>query len=224
MSQLATISDIKQLAAIEALSANRKILGVTLTQARYESFPDASDPTSVKEFVTDIFVLNSPTQAVVLGLAGGYRRINNVLIGTTAQGDLISDFNVPVEVVKNSTGQLMIIGRAKVSLPTLRVDEYGYRDLQVGHISELKYVDGRWIDPFGYPVLPSHTSSDFGAVVSLETSAAGRLSRFDELDKDDDGNVIGLDINPFQRTIVESPRIWTVNATETVGVTETETT
>lgn len=225
MPRAATIADIQSLARREALNAGRKILGVTASTARYVSVPDADDAAAVFEFVTDVHLLEGPSQALVLGTAGGLKLVENVLIAHEAVGNLVADLQVPVELERLPTGQLQITGRAKVALPALQLDEYSYDDLGMGHLSDLRLEGGVYRDAFGYPVSGSGSLvPDFGPTRSVTQTVTTRLSTLAELVTNDEGTVtVNLGVNPLQRMIISTTRSWTLTATETARVGEERT-
>lgn len=217
----ATIADIQSIAQMEALRAGRKILGITASEARYVAVPDDSDPNAVNEFVVDVHILDGPSQAIIVGLAGGLSIVRNVIIAHTAVGDLIADLHVPVEIQKSITGQLQVIGRAKVALPTLRLDEYSYSDLGLEFCSQnQRDSSGVLRDPFGYRVLESQGGADVGPRIGVQKTTTSRLNTAEELGTDDDGNWIGLGINPASRTIIATVSLWEITMDESVVVGE----
>ena len=222
MPRAATVADIQTLARREALAAGKKVLGVTASQARYVQVPDENDPSAVFEFVTDVHLLEGPSQALLYGTSGGLALVQNVLIAHEAVGDLVADLQVPVEVERLPTGQLQITGRAKVALPALRLSEYSYDDLGLGHLSDVE----NGVDAWGYPVSgEGRYVPDFGPTRAVASTTTTRLSTLAELVLTDDGlTTVNLGVNPLQRTIVENARTWTLTVTETVSGTETEAT
>lgn len=222
MPQPATISDIQTIARREALLADKKILGITASEPRYVFVPDESADGAVQEFVIDVHVLEGPSQQTIIGLAGGLALVTNVLVASTAVGDVLSDLHVPVEIQKIETGQLQVVGRAKVALPTLRLTERTYEDLGISHLSEFtENEDGSVSDAFGYPVSAA-TSPDIGPRVGVTGTTTTRLSTLDELNEDDDGATVDLGVNALQRVIILTQRAWTMEAVERVAVTESE--
>lgn len=222
---LASIGDIQSLARREALNANRKILGVTANPPRYVNVPDDSDPQAVLEFVVDVFLLESANQ-VVLFFAGnsGLKRIDNVLVASAAVGDLIADLNTPVEIQKSTTGQLQVVGRAKISLPTLVLDEYNYRDLSIEHVSELlEQPDGTYRDAFGLPVQYGSTgmTSVLRPQIGVTSVTTNELADLGQLGYDDSGVIDGqFGTNALQRVITTTISDFVVTAAEAVAVTE----
>lgn len=213
MPEIASIADVQSIAAREALRSQKRILGITASLPVYTYVPEENDPDAVLEFVVDVFLLEGPSQQVVLGLAGGLAVVRNVLIADSSIGDRVADLNVPVEIEKTAGGQLQVVGRARVALPTLRLDEYIYDDMKLGFLANTTTENGVVYDPFGYPITASNGGSVLGPRVSVTGSQSSRVSTLGELNKDDDGNVIGLGVNRLQRTIFTSNRQWEVEAT-----------
>lgn len=215
---LASIADIQVIARREALNAGRKIAGVTASQPRYVNVPNDQDEDAVLEFVVDVFLLDHPSQVVAyLADNAGLKRINNVLIATGSVGDLIADLNTPVEIVRSSSGQLQVVGRAKVALSTVTLDFFDLRDLSIPHCAELELDDtGTYRDPFGVPYLEWASS---GTPISISTSSTSRVSTLGELGLADDLTTTGrFGYNDLQRTIWQVQRTISVSATEGVGV------
>jgi hypothetical protein len=221
---LATISDIQAIARREALNAGRKILGITVDSPRYVLVPNDQDVDAVLEFVVDVFLLEHASQAVTFfGDSAGLKRINNVLVATSAIGDLISDLNTPVEIELSRSGQLQVVSRAKVNLSTVVLDFYDLRDLSIGHCSELKKDStGTWRDAFGVPYL--EWADEGFSRVGVSTSQTNRQSTLGELGLADNLVTTGqFGINTLQRTITTSVRSFSVLGSEPVGVQDTST-
>lgn len=213
--QVATIADIQVVARREALNAGRKALGVTVASPRYVSVPNEQEEDAVLEFVVDVFLLDSASQAVsFLGDGAGLRRLNNVLVATTAVGDLIADINTPVEIELSRSGQLQVTGRAKITLPTVRLDWYTLQDLGILHVAELTKDDaGVLRDAFGVPYNGSAVSKP-----SVSTTNSMRLSTLGELVLADNLlTPVSFGQNQLQRTIVTIVRA--LGTTHTDGVT-----
>lgn len=221
---LATIADIQAIARRESLNSGGKILGVTASAPRYVSVPDDEDENAVLEFVVDVYLLESPSQVVAFISDGaGLKKIENVLVASSSIGDIITDLNTPVEIAKSVTGQLQVVGRAKVALPTLILDEYTLLDLNIEHVSELiQNDDGSWEDAWGTPVA---RGSIFGATLRPRTSATSTsttsLSTLGQLNKNNAGATIGLGVNPLQRSIQSVSTVWSIEAQEEIRTTET---
>lgn len=214
---LATVSDVQAVARREALNAGKKILGVTAGTPRYVNVPDDSDELAVLEFVVDVYLLEHANQ-IVQFFAGnsGLKLIQNVLVASSAVGELIADLNTPVELQKNSTGQLQVVARAKVALPTLILDEYSLRDLGIAHVDEhLVSADGTIRDAWGFPIMSRlpRTSS-----VSTTTN---RLSTLGELGTDDAGVLTGqFGVNVLQRVINSVATQFEIEVVESVLIAE----
>ena len=217
----ASIADVKSIAKQEALIAGQKILGITASKPRYVLIPDDDDPDAVNEFVVDVHLIEGPSQAILIGQAGGLVLLKNVIIAHEAVGPLITDLNVPVELQKSVTGQLQVVGRAKVTLSTIHVNEYTYKSLGLCHVAELERdANGILRDPFGVQVSDSDPSR--GPMQSVSIVSTTRLSTADELNKDLEGNDILLGVNEFSRTISVRVRSFEIVVDEGIRVTETE--
>lgn len=220
MPEPATIADIQSIARSEALRSGKRILGITASTPSYVAVPDESDPNAVNEFVVDVQLLDGMSQAIILGLGGGLRLVQNVLIAHEAVGEIISTIQVPVEIELSITGQLQVVNRAKVALPFLQLDEYSYADLRLQHLSGYRVVDGVLQDPFCVPFSPGQQGRGGSTTVGVQVTTSTRLSTLGELDENDQGVVIGLGVNPWQRYIVSVIRAWTVSATDTLEMSE----
>jgi hypothetical protein len=224
MVEIAKPSDIKLIAQREILFKDRKLIGLTITQPRYVAIPEEGDPDAVFEFVVDVDLITGITQSIIPGNTADRRRLDNVMVSHEATGDILNDINVPVELELNHFGQLMVVARAKVHLPSLRAQGYSYEELGLGHLAELQEVSpGVWQDAFGIPVA-SDDPQVFESNVKMfvQTSSTSRLSTLGELGEDDDGVVIGLGFNQLQRTIRKTLRGYDVTAEVSVQVSETE--
>ena len=222
---VATIEDVVEIAQQAVLEGGGSIYGITATIARYVRVPDETSNPYTNEWVTDVFILNGPSQNVVFSSAdSGLARINNVLINHDASGNIVADLNVPVELRWVHSGQLQIMGRAKVHLPTVHLDGYNLADLKVTHTAELEYddVDGVFRDPFGF-ICNINTGRPGGTATTVSGShtQTTRLSTFKELDEDDAGNDILLEVNLFQRTIAVVMSTWLVLSGESISIGET---
>lgn len=218
MPTAATIEDVLEISKTEALKSGRKLIGLTVSEPRYVSVPDESDAAAVFEFVVDVQLLDGITQAIVPGATGqGLAVVENVLIAHEAVGEIIADLNVPVEIEKTVTGQLQVVNRAKVQLPSLSVRAFTYRDLKLEHLAELDISPaGEAFDPFGIGV--DLEAEIGGASTRLFTSAKFAQSTLAQLAEDDAGNFIGLGVNVHQRTIQTTTREWSVTAEERIPV------
>lgn len=227
MPSLATVEDVQNISKRSALNAGRKILGITITPARYEFVPDQSDPNAVREWVVDVKILGGISQQIedfVLGAGNGLAIVRNVLMGFGPSGNLFGNKDVPVELRKTFTGQLQVVARAKVALPQLTLQEFSMIDLNVFHIAELELRDGVYYDAFGCPAIqgPGGDHQIFGGILfSCNVQDNTRLSRADELNQDDDGNIILLGINPAQRVIGNVTKDCFLDIREAVQVRET---
>jgi len=213
MPELISFSDVQKIASKEALRANQSILGITITSPRYIEFPEDS---GIFEFVVDCWILESATQSITLG-STGLREMKDVLVASEASGDLLADIHVPVDIRKNSTGQLEIVGRAKVALPTLRLDEYTPEQLKIHHIRDLSYdVDSEsWQDAFGVQY-----DIEVAVTVGSMTSVSTGLSTLGQLAYDDNDVFVGLGVNTLQRVIVLIVTNVEVRSEDTSAITE----
>jgi len=225
MTEIASIEDVRNISRREALRAGRKILGVTTEIPRYEQVPDSSDPEAVFEFVVDCYVLEGISQQLILGAPGGQAIVRNVLVGIGASGDLFSDIHVPVEIQRDAaTGQLYISGRAKVNLPTLRLDEYSLNDLNLLFVAELTQdEDGNYFDAFGYPALEGvdgFSQAFGGSLFSCTVTNTSTTTTLGQLNEDAAGNAVLLGVNPLQRSITTTTKACEFSFTETLKITE----
>lgn len=222
MAELATLSDIQNIANTESEKNQRTLLGITKEPPRYETIP-ADGVDGKKEFVVDCYILENASQVVVLGSAG-LRVIENVLVTADATGDLLADIHVPVDIRRNTTGQLEIVGRAKVALPTLRLDEYSPGDLGIHHVLELEYDETEkvWKDAFGVVSNVNTGTAGTDAVpnVNNQTTLSTALSDLAQLGYDDSGNPVNLGVNPLQRVIVTTTNAFEIEISETANTTE----
>jgi len=229
MPELTSLSDIQEIANTEAQRSQKFLLGVTKSPPRYERVPAPieEDPNAVFEFVVDCYILQSATQAIVLG-EGGLRVIEDILVSADATGDLLADIHVPVEIRKNATGQLEVVGRAKVALPALRLDEYDAFDLGIHHILELDYdeTDNVWRDAFGIICdVRSGTSGlvlgDSPVLISAHTTVSTALSTLTLLGYDDLGTMPGaFGSHILQRVIVTTSSDVEARSNSTMSITE----
>jgi len=226
MPDFTTATDVQAIATAEATRSQKYLLGITKTAPRYERVPAPieEDPNAIFEFVVDCWILESPTQAIVIG-STGLRTIENILVSGDATGDLLADIHVPVEIRKNSSGQLEVVGRAKVALPTLQLDEYTAADLGIAHILELEYdsVNSVWRDAFGIICDPrSGTPGPDGTVtISSSTSTTTALSNLNLLGYNDSGTTPGFfGTHMLQRTIVTTSTVIEVKSVEQVSSSE----
>jgi len=230
MPELTSLSDVQSIAEQEAKRSQKYLLGITKTAARYERVPASieEDPNAVYEFVVDCYILESASQAIVIGSVG-LREIKNILVNGDATGDLLADINVPVEIRKNASGQLEVVGRAKVALPALRLDEYDAEDLGIHHILELDYDENGkvWRDAFGIicDVRSGSAGEDGSVSISVETALSTALSTLTLLGYDDLGVIPGaFGSHTLQRTIVTSSLAVEARLKETMTMTEATTT
>ncbi len=220
MPTTATIEDVVSIAKVQALQAGKKLLAITVSDPRYVPVPDEDDPDSVLEFVVDIQLLDGVTQAIAIGSSQGLRVIENVLVAREASGDALSSIHTPVEVEKSSSGQLQVVGRAKVQLPTLSSQEYSYASLGLDFVAELDVTDDGLQDPFGAIVDPSDASLS-EVQVGFVTEFSSEHSTLEELALDSEGNFVGLGVNPLQRVIHKNARHWTVRTSESASAADT---
>jgi len=200
MISIPTVTDVLSISQREALLAQRKIVGITVSQPAYVEVPDATDPDAVWEYVIDVRLLDGITQAIVSDNAGT-QTITNVPIIHEAVGTLLGDFNTPVEMELSSSGQLTIIGRAKIHLSDLRRDTYSYFDLNMIHLYEYTKIGAIYFDPFLNPATVATGRTSFDFIIGA------RLSDLGELVEDDDGNTILLGVNPLQRIINTNTKV-----------------
>jgi hypothetical protein len=217
MADFATFADIQNISNKEAQRSQRTILGITIEPPKYEMIPpDNTD--GVREFVVDCWLLESASQVVVLGSAG-LRVLKNVIVSSEATGDLLADIHVPVDIRRNSTGQLEIVGRAKVALPTLRLDEYNPGELGIHHILELDYDEDEevWRDAFGI-ITNIETglsgSSTTSPTVNATSVAVTNLTNLGQLAQDEYGNPVLLGVNPLQRVTISTESEYEVRVQE----------
>jgi hypothetical protein len=223
MPELATIADVVSIANRKALTApSGKTLGITVAQPRYVNVPSDDHPNPKLEFVVDIWLVDGVSQILyVSDNSAGLARLNNVLVVHEAVGELQADFNVPVEVERSLTGQLQVTGRAKVALPTLRLDQYSLEDLDMLHVEELTTDEaGNYYDGFGILVTRDSSPRTFGPTITNTMEVVPRLSTLAELGLNDSGSVINLGINPLQRSILSTARNLVLNITESLSMTE----
>lgn len=216
MPELISLSDVQQIAVREALRASQSLLGITKTPPRFVEFPEDSN---TFEFVVDCFILQSPSQSIALG-STGLSEMKDVLVASDASGDLLADIHVPVEIRKNNTGQLEIVGRAKVALPTLRLDEYTPEQLKVHHVRDLSYDEesSSWQDAFGVQY-----NIEVAITVGSSTSVSTGLSTLGQLAYDDNEIFIGLGVNTLQRVVVAIVTDAQVRSEEVSAITESVT-
>lgn len=215
----ATIEDVLEISKAEALKAGKKILGITVSEPRYVLVPDDDDPAAQLEFVVDVQLIDGISQAIVPGASGqGLAVIENILIAHEAAGEILADLHVPVEIEKNVGGQLQVVNRAKVQLPTLSVRALTYKRMKLEHLAELDIRSGGTFDPFGNPV--DFEEEVGGVVIGVVVESKFRQSTVAELALNDSGDFIGLGVNPLQRIIQKTTRHWTVEAEDSVEPTE----
>jgi len=226
MPEFSTLSDVQAVANAEAERSQKYLLGITKTAPRYERVPAPieEDPNAIFEFVVDCWILESPTQAIVIG-SSGLRTIENILVSGDATGDLLADIHVPVEIRKNSSGQLEVVGRAKVALPALLLDEYTAADLGIAHILELEYdsVNSVWRDAFGIICDPGSGTPGTGGVVTVSSSTitTTTLSNLNQLGYNDSGTIPGLfGTHLLQRTLVTQETSIEVKSAESISSSE----
>lgn len=222
MVELASISDVIDVALRTALAAGRNLRGVTASEPNYVAIPAAGVEGAVNEFVVDVYLIKGNSQAVVLGsVDAGIAKIDNVLVAHEAVGEIIGKLNVPVELERSASGQLTVIGRSKIALPQLQLDEYSLVDLGMLHLAEYtRNSAGVLVDGFCRPVVGG--TQALGASVRSVATSTTRLSTLAELSLDDDGNFVGLDVNPLQRTIRSVGVSYEVDIVESLSITETE--
>lgn len=223
----ATIADVKLISQREAAAAGRKIIGIVISEPRYDWVPAEGVDGAVLEFLADVQILEGASQQVVPGATGdGLSVVRNLIIAHEAVGDLLTDAMIPVEIERSSSGQLTIVGRSKVRLPSLRLDTYSLKDLGMMHLSGLTLVNGQWQDPFGRPAGADQRS--FGAGTRIQSETTYRLSTLGELSQNVEagGNVppsVPLETYTFQRFIPVRDRRLNVTAEETITITESYT-
>ena len=225
-----TIEDVVSIARREALNSGGSILGVTASEPRYVGIGE--DENIVNEFVVDVFLIEDASQVVVLGSANnGLRRIDNILIASEASGNLLSNLNTPVEIMLRGPNQLTVVGRAKIAIPTVALDEYDLLDLKTHHTAELTYSDGIWKDPFGMIVdinsgLIPETD---GFKISFSSTTTTRLSTLGDLIYTDPGEpgrttpggtIVDLGVNRLQRDITVVSMSVVADYEEQIGVEE----
>lgn len=216
MVEVATITDVVSIARKSALSAGESILGITASEPAHVSVPDASDPDAVLEWVVDVRLLDGPIQAIFSD-DPGLRVIPNVLINHLAVGDVVSDFNVPVELKLNGrTGQIEVAGKSKVALPDLRLDFYSYDDLGLSHMNEtMVRTDKVVVDAFGLPIQPSPGTHQATTVtVSITQWPWSYFTSADSL---------GFGLDPLTGATSVTAFAFSVTGTETITVTESVT-
>lgn len=230
MPELTSLSDIQDIAASEAERSQKYILGITKTPPRYERVPAPidEDPNAVFEFIVDCYILESASQAVILGSAG-IRVIEDILVNADATGDLLADIHVPVEIRKNSTGQLEVVGRAKIALPALRLDEYDAADLGIHHILELDYdeTENLWRDAFGIvcDIRSGVAGVESPVAISFQSTLSTGLSTLTLLGYDDTGSTPGaFGSHALQRVIVTTSHTVEARSNETMAVAESSST
>lgn len=194
---VATIEDVVSIARREALNSGGSILGVTASEPRYVGIGESPD--TVNEFVVDVFIVEDASQIIVLGSANnGIRRIDNVLIASEASGNLLANLNTPVEIAIRGVSQLTVVGRAKIAIPTVVLDEYDLLDLKIQHTAELTHDGSAWRDPFGFEVdiRTGLTPASNSFNMSISSTTTTRVSTLGEL-----GDNGGFGVNMLQRTI-----------------------
>lgn len=218
MPELASVADLLAITSRQRFTTTDKIVGITASKPKYVLVPDDDDVNAVNEFVVDVFLMEGQSQQLALGTAArGLKRIDNVLIAQEALGNVISNLNTPVEIKRSQSGQLQVVARAKIALPQLVLDTYSLKQLKLDHLAEIE--DG--LDGFNRPVVDESVFS--GVQFTCTVSNTVRLNTFRELGNDDNGNFIGLGINPFQRVIGSVTRACEISATEVLQITEEET-
>jgi hypothetical protein len=211
MVEIASVSDVVSISQRQAVQAGQALVGITASVPAYVQVPDASDPDAVWEWVVDVRLLDGITQAIVSD-DPGLATIENVLINHEASGSLVGDINVPVEMRKSKTGQLQVVGRAKVHLPDLRLDTYTYEDLQMGHCAGTSIrSDGVTVDNFGAPVVQKPAAPTYTVAIVQE------IKRWDSFEDGD-----GWGSQQWGATEVKATRTFAVNAHETITITESK--
>ncbi len=147
--------------------------------------------------------------------------IRNVLVAPTAAGDIVATLLTPVLMEISQTGQLTVIGRAKIRHPQIRVTSYSYRDLHLLHLAELDVnAEGVLCDPFGQTV--GEDPSISGPRVQITMTTLVRLSTLEELVLDDLGTTfVGLGVNVLRRVIRTTSRAIVVTARDNIDLVET---
>lgn len=221
----ATIADVKLIAKREAVASGKKLIGIIVSEPRYDWVPDEGADGAVLEFLADVQILEGPSQQIVPGSTGdGLSVVRNLIIAHEAVGDLLTDSLIPVEIEKSVSGQLTIVGRSKIRLPSLRLDTYSFSELGLMHLSGLSLENGQWVDPFGRPA--QNDERAFGPAVSTTSETTFRPATLGELiyDVAAGGNVpptVALGTFEFQRMIAQRSKTSTVSSSEhTVTITE----
>lgn len=219
MPNVATIEDVQSIALRKALESNRTIRGFTVSEPRYVSVPDEDDPDAVLEFVIDVEMIDGVSQNVPPG-SGQLPIVHNVIVAPSATGDIVATLLTPVEMQVSVTGQLTVIGRAKIKHPQITVTSYSYSDLHLLHLAELDVnSEGSLCDPFGRQV--GDDPSIRSPIMRVTSDTTTRLSSLEELALDDSGSFLGLGVNTLRRIIRRTTRSIVITSTDSISVTET---
>ena len=197
----------------EAGRSSRKLLGVTASSPQYVQVPDQNDPGAQLEWVVSVRLLDGPTQAIISD-DPGLQVIPNIPISHETAGDVIGDIGTPVEIDVSASGQLTVVGRAKIALPDLNLTFYSLADLKLG------FVDDTEFDESGVPRDPFGDRVSLLASRSFTMTATIRMATFEELGEDDAGVTTGWGFQIFQRSITEAPRLISISFTESILVNE----
>lgn len=133
-------SIVRELSRREIERHQRRFIGITITEPRWEM----QDDNGAMEWVADIRV----------GVEEGWAVIKNCLISQWALG-AVTDLSVPVLCERSEAGRVTIIARSEVNLPELRLDAYSYDELGFPFMRNLEVrSDGAVVDGFGYEIRP----------------------------------------------------------------------
>lgn len=230
-----TIEDVIDITRRESLLGGGTIIGVTASEPRYIPIPSDEGTIGVdfnNEFVVDVYLVEGTSQVTLGSSNNGLRRLDNLIIASEASGNLLADLFTPVEISLSTANQLTVIGRSKIHLPTVMLDEYHLVSLGVFHIAELEYHsdDGTWRDAFGFICnvntgdLGSTSDAQVGYISTLEF----RQSTLRDLRYGDplgwpSGEYVELGVMPLQRAIAYPIFLYTVVAAESLSIEDTGT-